>query len=103
MNRQRALLVSIAVAALFAATPANAAPPGVPVWDLTPGRAYAEADNGNRSDIHWDLVLIQRPEHGGGRIYFDDELVRDDGKFVVEELAGLNPDGLCEVSGSPGA
>ena len=68
---------------------------------LTPGRAYAEADNGNRSDIHWDLVLIQRPEHGGGRIYFDDELVRDDGAFVTEELAGLNPDALRGASGSP--
>ena len=55
---------------------------------LTPGRAYAEADNGNRSDVHWDLVLIQRSDHGGGRIYFDDELVRDNGEFVVEDLAG---------------
>ncbi len=58
---------------------------------LTPGRAYEEADNGNRSDVHWDLVLIQRPEHGGGRIYFDGELVRDNGEFVGEELEGLNP------------
>ncbi len=61
---------------------------------LTPGRAYTEADNGNRSDVHWDLVLIQRPEHGGGRIYFDGELVRDNGEFVVEELGGLNPSSL---------
>ncbi len=61
---------------------------------LTPGRAYEEADNGNRSDVHWDLVLIQRPEHGGGQIYFDGELVRDDGEFVVEDLAGLNPGAL---------
>ncbi|MHC4080858.1 MAG: aminopeptidase [Planctomycetota bacterium] len=61
---------------------------------FTPGRAYAEADNGNRSDIHWDLVLIQRPDHGGGRIYFDDELVREDGLFVSTDLAGLNPDAL---------
>jgi aminopeptidase len=61
---------------------------------FTPGRAYAEADNGNRSDIHWDLVLIQRPDHGGGRIFFDDELVREDGLFVASELKGLNPDAL---------
>ncbi|MHC4218547.1 MAG: aminopeptidase [Planctomycetota bacterium] len=61
---------------------------------FTPGRAYAEADNGNRSDIHWDLVLIQRPDHGGGRIYFDDELVRQDGLFLPTELAGLNPESL---------
>jgi aminopeptidase len=61
---------------------------------FTPGRAYDEADNGNRSDIHWDLVLIQRPDHGGGRIFFDDELVREDGLFVASELKGLNPDAL---------
>jgi aminopeptidase len=61
---------------------------------LTPGRAYQEADNGNRSDIHWDLVLIQRPEHGGGRIWFDGELVRDDGRFVTRDLAALNPEAL---------
>ncbi len=61
---------------------------------LTPGRAYEEADNGNRSDVHWDLVLIQRPEHGGGRIYFDGELVRDDGRFVPDALSALNPEAL---------
>ena len=38
---------------------------------FTPGRAYDDADNGNRSEIHWDLVLIQRPEYGGGEITFD--------------------------------
>ncbi len=62
---------------------------------LTPGRAYTEADNGNRSDVHWDLVLIQRPEFGGGQIYFDDELVREDGRFVAKDLAGLNPEALA--------
>ena len=61
---------------------------------LTPGRAYTEADNGNRSEIHWDLVLIQRPESGGGRIFFDGELVREDGEFVVPDLTGLNPEAL---------
>lgn len=61
---------------------------------LTPGQAYEECDNGNRSFIHWDLVLIQRPEYGGGEVYFDDVLVRKDGLFVLPELAGLNPDSL---------
>jgi len=61
---------------------------------FTPGRAYDDADNGNRSEIHWDLVLIQRPEAGGGTMHFDGELVRQDGLFVVDELAGLNPDAL---------
>jgi aminopeptidase len=53
---------------------------------LTPGAAYDEADNGNKSAIHWDLVLIQTKEYGGGEIYFDDVLVRKDGLFVHPEL-----------------
>lgn len=61
---------------------------------FTPGQAYEETDNGNRSSIHWDLVLIQRPEYGGGEIYFDGRLIRKDGLFVVPELEGLNPDAL---------
>jgi aminopeptidase len=61
---------------------------------FTPGRAYAEADNGNRSDVHWDLVLIQRPDAGGGTIHFDDELIRKDGRFVTEDLTALNPEAL---------
>lgn len=63
-------------------------------FHLTPGQAYEEADNGNRSQIHWDMVCIQRPEYGGGEIYFDDVLVRKDGLFVLPELTGLNPDQL---------
>jgi aminopeptidase len=62
---------------------------------LTPGRAYDDADNGNRSGVHWDLVLIQTPEWGGGEIYFDDVLVRRDGRFVLPELEGLNPENLA--------
>ncbi len=61
---------------------------------FTPGRAYDECDNGNRSAIHWDLVYIQRPEYGGGEIWFDDRLIRKDGLFVVEELRCLNPENL---------
>jgi aminopeptidase len=61
---------------------------------FTPGEAYEEADNGNRSAIHWDMVLIQRPEYGGGEIYFDDVLIRKDGEFVLEELKGLNRENL---------
>jgi len=61
---------------------------------FTPGNAYEIADNGNRSDIHWDMVLIQRPEYGGGEIYFDGELVRKDGLFVADDLLDLNPDRL---------
>jgi aminopeptidase len=61
---------------------------------LTPGQAYDECDNGNRSAVHWDMVLIQRPEWGGGEIWFDDELIRRDGRFVTKDLKGLNPEAL---------
>ena len=50
--------------------------------------------DGNKSDLHWDLVCIQRPEYGGGEIYLDGVLVRKDGRFVLPELAGLNPENL---------
>ena len=61
---------------------------------FTPGRAYDEAPNGNVSEIHWDLVMIQTPEYGGGEIYLDDEQVRKDGLFVTEDLKPLNPEAL---------
>ena len=61
---------------------------------FTPGAAYDDADNGNRSAVHWDLVLIQREEYGGGEIYFDDALIRKDGIFVLDELKCLNPENL---------
>ncbi len=59
-------------------------------FHLTPGNAYDEADNGNRSRVHWDLVQIQTAEYGGGEIWFDDGLVRKDGHFVPDELQRLN-------------
>ena len=58
------------------------------------GKAYQEADNGNKSCIHWDLISIQTCEHGGGEIYFDDVLIRKDGRFVPGELDCLNPENL---------
>ena len=57
---------------------------------FTPGCSYDECPNGNKSSIHWDLVLIQREEYGGGEIYFDDVLIRKNGKFVLPELENLN-------------
>ncbi len=59
---------------------------------FTPGQAYKDCYNGNDSGIHWDMVLIQRPEYGGGDVYFDDVLIRKDGTFVLEELKPLNFD-----------
>jgi aminopeptidase len=63
-------------------------------FHFTPGQCYDDAFNGNHSNIHWDMVNIQRPEYGGGEMYFDDVLIRKDGLFVVSELEGLNPENL---------
>ncbi len=63
-------------------------------FHLTPGMAYEDADNGNKSAVHWDLVMIQREEYGGGEIWFDDELIRKDGLFVTDDLKRLNPENL---------
>ena len=59
-------------------------------FHFTPGQAYEEADNGNRSQVHWDMVNIQRPEYGGGEIYFDGKLIRRDGEFLPKALRSLN-------------
>ena len=61
---------------------------------FTPGQAYQECDNGNRSAVHWDLVFIQQPEYGGGEIWFDGKLIRKDGRFVLPELEPLNRENL---------
>jgi len=53
---------------------------------FTPGQAYEEADNDNRSSVHWDLVLIQRADYGGGEIWFDGKLIRKDGVFTDPEI-----------------
>ncbi len=63
-------------------------------FHLTPGMCYEDAPNGNASAVHWDLVMIQRPEYGGGEIWFDDVLIRKDGLFVIDELKCLNPENL---------
>jgi aminopeptidase len=59
-------------------------------FHFTPGQAYQEADNGNRSQVHWDMVSIQRKDYGGGEIYFDGQLVRRDGEFLPTQLRSLN-------------
>ncbi|MFP3360691.1 aminopeptidase, partial [Planococcus sp. SIMBA_143] len=61
---------------------------------FTPGQAYDNADNGNRSMIHWDMVLILRKEYGGGELYFDGELIQKNGVFVTDGLIDLNPENL---------
>ena len=61
---------------------------------FTPGQAYEDCDNGNRSAVHWDMVLIQRPEWGGGEIWFDGELISKNGRFLPKDLQPLNPEHL---------
>ena len=60
-------------------------------FHFTPGQAYeGGTDNGNKSQVHWDLVCIQRPDYGGGEIFFDGQLIRKDGQFVLPSLLPLN-------------
>lgn len=61
---------------------------------FTPGSCYLDAFNSNDSAVHWDLILNQTKEYGGGEIYFDNVLVRKDGNFVLPELLCLNPENL---------
>src|SRR5271165_6487562 len=61
---------------------------------FTPGNAYEVCDNGNRSAVHWDMVLIQRPDWGGGEVWFDGELIRKNGLFIPKDLKPLNPANL---------
>ena len=63
-------------------------------FHFTPGQAYEHPGNGNQSQIHWDMVCIQRAEYGGGEIRFDGRVIRKDGLFTLTELMGLNPDQL---------
>lgn len=55
-------------------------------FHFTPGNSYDDADNGNKSAVHWDMVFIQRPEYGGGEMWFDGKLVRKDGAFTDRAL-----------------
>jgi aminopeptidase len=63
-------------------------------FHFTPGQAYEDCGNGNKSQVHWDMVCIQRPEYGGGEIRFDGKLIRKDGFFVPKALHKLNPEYL---------
>jgi aminopeptidase len=60
-------------------------------FHFTPGQAYEGYGNGNKSQVHWDMVCIQTPEYGGGEIKFDGKVIRKDGHFVPKALQKLNP------------
>ena len=66
-------------------------------FHFTPGQAYETGGNGNKSTVHWDMVNIQRPEYGGGEIWFDGKLIRQDGLFTLPALKKLNPAELLKV------
>ena len=65
-------------------------------FHFTPGQAYEDCGNGNKSQVHWDMVCIQRPDYGGGEVWFDGKLIRKDGLFVPAALKKLNPDYLLQ-------
>ena len=69
-------------------------------FHFTPGQAYDGVGNGNKSQVHWDMVCIQRPEYGGGEIWFDGKLIRKDGLFVPKSLHKLNPEYLLKAAKS---
>ena len=54
---------------------------------FTPGAAYEDCDNGNRSAVHWDLVRLL----SDGEIWFDGVLIQKNGRFVHRNLLELNP------------
>jgi aminopeptidase len=66
-------------------------------FHFTPGQAYEIGGNGNKSAVHWDMVNIQRPEYGGGEIWFDGKLIRKDGLFTTPALKKLNPEQLLKA------
>lgn len=59
-------------------------------FHFTPGSAYKTADNGNKSNQHWDLIYSLTPEHGGGRILFDGAPIMENGLFVHPDLLPMN-------------
>ena len=63
-------------------------------FHFTPGQCYESTENGNRSQVHWDLVNIQREDYGGGTIHFDGKLIRENGRFIPKPLQALNPERL---------
>lgn len=61
---------------------------------FTPGQAYDEADNGNRSAVHWDMVRLMQD----GEVWFDDRLIQAKGRFVLPALESLNPENYDAVA-----
>jgi len=54
------------------------------------GGDKVNVDNGNRSKLHWDITTMLLGKEG--KIYADDEMIMDDGKWLDPDLAFLNGD-----------
>jgi aminopeptidase len=68
------------------------------------GQCYETTENGNRSAIHWDLVCIQTPAYGGGNVWLDGQLVREDGNWIHPALRDvLSIDALTGERHEPAA
>ena len=50
------------------------------------GRCHPDTNNENNSIIHWDLIKIMKQDC---QIYFDDNLVYENGEFVIDDLKNL--------------
>jgi aminopeptidase len=68
-------------------------------FHITPGRAYTFSeyegqavvvDNGNRSQVHWDIAVPMLPAYGGGAVRLDGREIQRDGRFLDPALAVLN-------------
>lgn len=57
---------------------------------LAIGSAPNQYEEANLSSIHWDIVLNQSEDWGGGKLWFDNILIRENRRFILDELKGLN-------------
>ena len=57
---------------------------------LAIGSSYDDCFNGNKSAVHLDLIQSHLPENGGGKIYFDNQLIYENGEFLLPNLVDLN-------------
>ncbi len=61
---------------------------------LAIGSSYDDCYNGNKSAIHLDLIQKHTEEYGGGKIYFDNKLIYENGRFIEPKLVDLNAEKL---------
>lgn len=58
------------------------------------GSSYEDCFNGNKSAVHLDLIQKHTPKLGGGKIFFDDTLIYENGRFILPNLVDLNAENL---------